>query len=143
VRLRVLLLCFVSVMAAVSIALASYGYASTVTFRAELRGANVVPPNESSARGYLNASYDTLSRRLTWTATQSGLSSKITGIHFHAPASPNKTAGALQTIESLSEGSTTLSEAHAADLIGGYWYVDIHTRAHPQGEIRGQMMRGE
>jgi hypothetical protein len=142
-RLWVLFLRLVFVMPAVSIALASYGYASTVTFRAELKGANVVPPNESSARGYLNASYDTVSRRLTWTGTQSALSSKITGIHFHAPASPNKTAGIVETIESLSEGSTTLSEAHAADLIGGYWYVDIHTRAHPQGEIRGQMMRGE
>jgi len=130
-------------MLAVSISVASYGYASTVTFRAELKGANMVPPNESSARGYLNASYDTLSRRLTWTGTQSGLSSRITGIHFHAPASPNKTSGIVQPIESLSEGSATLSEAHAADLVGGYWYVDIHTRAHPQGEIRGQMMRGE
>lgn len=139
--MRLCLLIFV--ISAVSVALATYGYASTVSFRAELKGANVVPPNESSARGYLNASYDTVSRRLTWTGTQSGLSSKITGIHFHAPASPNKTAGVVETIESLSEGSATISDAHAADLIGGYWYVDIHTRAHPAGEIRGQMIRGK
>ncbi len=139
--MRLCLLIFV--ISAVSVALATYGYASTVSFRAELKGGNVVPPNESSARGYLNASYDTVSRRLTWTGTQSGLSSKITGIHFHAPASPNKTAGVVETIESLSEGSATISDAHAADLIGGYWYVDIHTRAHPAGEIRGQMIRGK
>jgi hypothetical protein len=122
---------------------ATGAFASSVSFRAELNGANVVPPIQTSARGYLDATYDTVTRRLSWTGTQSGLSSKITGIHFHAPARPNKTAGVAKSIESLAGGSAALSEAQAADLIAGTWYIDIHTRAHPEGEIRGQVMRGE
>jgi len=133
----------VTVALAAGLALAAPAFAASVTFRAELKGANVVPPTASSASGYLNATYDTQSRRLTWTGSHSDLSSRVRGIHFHGPARPNENAGSVQGIESLSKGSATLSEAEAADLIAGYWYVDVHTRAHPQGEIRGQVMRGK
>ena len=91
----------------------------------------------------MRATYDTVSRKLSWSGTQGGLSSKITHIDFHGPASPAKAAGVVQPIKSLSGGSTTLSEAEAADLIGGYWNITIHTRSHPEGEIRGQVVRGE
>jgi hypothetical protein len=122
---------------------ATGAFAASVSFRAELNGANVVPPIQTSARGYLDATYDTVTRRLSWTGTQSGLSSKITGIHFHGPARPNKTAEVAKSVESLAGGSAALSEAQAADLIAGTWYIDIPTRAHPEGEIRGQVVRGE
>jgi hypothetical protein len=117
--------------------------AASVSFRAELKAANVVPPREGDARGYLQASYDTVTRRLSWSGTHSDLSSKITGIHFHGPSSPNATAGVVQRIRSLSNGSATLSDREAVELIAGSWYVDVHTRAHPEGEIRGQIGRGE
>jgi CHRD domain-containing protein len=128
---------FVSQLAATS------AFAASISFRAELNGANVVPPIHTPARDYLDATYNTVTRRLSWTGTQSGLSSKITAVHFHAPACPNKTAAVAKSIESLGGGSAALSEAEAADLIAGTWYIDIHTRAHPEGEIRGQVMRGE
>jgi hypothetical protein len=128
---------------AVGVAVPLPAFASTVAFRVELKGANMVPPTASSASGYVHATYDTQSRKLAWSGTQSGLSSKITHIDFHGPASPAKAAGAVQRINSLSGGSATLSDAEAADLIGGYWNITIHTRSHPEGEIRGQMVRGE
>ena len=133
----------VGAMALVVQLAATGALATSITFRAELDGTNVVPPIQTSARGNLDATYDTSSRRLSWTGTQSGLSSKITGIHFHAHSRPSKTAGVSKSVESLAGGSATLSEAEAADLIAGTWYIDIHTRAHPEGEIRGQLMRGE
>jgi hypothetical protein len=34
-----------------------------------------------------------------------------------------------------------LSEAQAADLLGGKWYVNIHTANNPGGEVRGQMLK--
>ena len=117
--------------------------AASVTFRAELKGAHVVPSTASSAVGFLHATYDTESRVLTWTGTHSGLSSKVTRIAFHGPASPNETAGIVESIRRLSGGSAILSEQEAADLIGGYWNITIHTRAHDDGEIRGQLLRGE
>jgi hypothetical protein len=49
----------------------------------------------------------------------------------------------VQPIKSLSGGSTTLSKTEAADLFGGYWNITIHTRSHPEGEVRGQVVRGE
>ena len=118
-------------------------FAASVAFRVALNGANMVPPTASAASGYVRATYDTQSRTLTWTGTVAGLSSKVTRIAFHGPASPAATAGVAQRIRSLSGGSTTLSDAEAAELIGGYWNITVHTRSHPEGEIRGQVVRGE
>ena len=33
----------------------------------------------------------------------------------------------------------TITPAQAADLVEGKWYVNLHTAAHPGGEIRGQV----
>ena len=132
-----------AVALAISFAFPSTAFASTIAFRAELKGAGMVPPTGSGATGYVHATYDTQSRKLTWTGDYSGLSSKVTRIAFHGPAGPATAAGVAQRIRSLSSGSTTLSDAEAADLIGGYWNITIHTRSHPEGEIRGQMARGE
>ena len=133
----------VALALAIGLALPSSAFAASVAFRAELKGANMVPPTASSATGYVHATYDTQSRRLTWTGTVAGLSSKVTRIAFHGPASPAATAGVVQRMSSLSGGSTTLSDAEAAELIGGYWNITVHTRSHPAGEIRGQLVRGE
>jgi hypothetical protein len=38
-------------------------------------------------------------------------------------------------------GSKTLTDAQAAQLESGGWYVNIHTAAHKGGEIRGQVVR--
>jgi hypothetical protein len=131
------------VFVALGVALPWPAFAASVAFRAELNGDNMVPPTASSASGHVYATYDTQSRKLAWTGTYSGLSSKITRIAFHGPAGPAATAGVAQRIRSLSGGSTTLSDAEAAELIGGYWNITIHTRGHPEGEIRGQVVRGE
>ena len=37
------------------------------------------------------------------------------------------------------EGTATLTEAQAADLLAGRWYVNIHTASYPGGELRGQV----
>ena len=132
-----------AVALAIALAFPLPAFAATVTFRAALQGANMVPPTESAASGYVRATYDTQSRELAWTGDYSGLSSKITQIAFHGPASPAATAGVVQRVRRLSAGSTKLSDAEAAELVGGYWNITIHTRSHPAGEIRGQLVRGE
>ena len=37
------------------------------------------------------------------------------------------------------EGSATLTDAQAKELMAGEWYANIHTATNKAGEIRGQM----
>ena len=39
------------------------------------------------------------------------------------------------------KGTATLTDAQAADLQGGRWYINIHTNANRGGEIRGQVLK--
>jgi hypothetical protein len=39
------------------------------------------------------------------------------------------------------EGSATLTDAQATDLLAGRWYVNVHTKANKGGEIRGQVTK--
>jgi hypothetical protein len=39
------------------------------------------------------------------------------------------------------DGSATLTDAQAADLLAGKDYINIHTAANPGGEIRGQVTK--
>ena len=38
------------------------------------------------------------------------------------------------------KGSKELTDAQVTDLMGGKWYFNVHTKEHPAGEIRGQVM---
>lgn len=37
------------------------------------------------------------------------------------------------------KGGAILTDAQAADLMAGKYYINIHTAAHKDGEIRGQI----
>ena len=39
------------------------------------------------------------------------------------------------------EGTATLTDAQASDLMAGLYYVNIHTDAYPNGELRGQFVK--
>jgi hypothetical protein len=43
-------------------------------------------------------------------------------------------------VESPIKGEATLSPEQAQQFTAGEWYVNVHTRDHPAGEIRGQVM---
>ena len=62
--------------------------------------------------------------------------------HIVGPAEPGKNAGImipLKDVASGAQGSATLTDAQAAALKDGKMYVNIHTKAHPGGEIRAQV----
>ena len=116
--------------------------AETQTFKAVLKGEDEVPPNPGYATGAGEFSYDTTTRKLTYKVTHSGLSGLATAAHIHGPAEPGKNAGVAIAFEkpvSPIEGSATLTEAQAADLVAGKLYVNVHTQANKDGEIRGQI----
>src|SRR3954464_15471088 len=129
---------------AIGAAVAFAGPAFADKMEATLDGKPEVPANTSAATGTADIDYDAASKKLSWKLNYSGLSGPATAAHFHGPAEPGKNAGVAVPISNAasgSEGSATLTDAQAADLAGGKYYVNIHTAANPGGEIRGQVTK--
>ena len=124
--------------------MATFALADTVSYKADLQGSQEAPPVPGDGKGSAELTYDTASKKLTWKVTFSGLSGAATAAHFHGPAEPGKNAGVAVPIPGTAsplEGSATLTDAQAADLTGGKWYVNVHTAANKGGEIRGQVVK--
>jgi hypothetical protein len=121
------------------------GPAFAEKMKATLDGKAEVPANASAAKGTADLDYDAASKKLTWKITYSGLSGPATAAHFHGPAEAGKNAGVAVAIPNATaspvEGSATLTDAQAADLAAGKYYINVHTAANPGGEIRGQVMK--
>jgi hypothetical protein len=130
---------------ALGTAIAFAGPAFAEKMKATLNGASEVPPTTSAGKGTADIDYDAASKKLTWKVTYSGLSGPATAAHFHGPAEAGKNAGVAVAIPgataSPAEGSATLTDAQAADLMAGKYYVNVHTAANPAGEIRGQVTK--
>jgi hypothetical protein len=114
-------------------------------FKATMDGKTEVPATTSSGTGTADIDYDPASKKLTWKVTYSGLTGPATAGHFHGPAEPGKNAGVAVPITNIAsspvEGSAVLTDAQAADLEAGKYYVNVHTAANPGGEIRGQVTK--
>ncbi len=127
-----------------SVALAGPAYAEKITMQVPLTSASEVPPNTSAGKGTADVTYDTASKILTWKVTYSGLTGPATMAHFHGPAAPGTNAPVVipfKDTASGAEGSTTLTDAQAADLMAGKYYINVHTEANKGGEIRGQVTK--
>ena len=124
--------------------MAGPAFAETISYKADLKGASEVPASTSKATGTLTATYDTATKKLTWNGSYTGLTGEATAAHFHGPAEAGKNAGVAVPIapaKSPMEGSATLTDVQAADLAAGKWYVNVHTAANKDGEIRGQVLK--
>ena len=135
---------FVAILALIAGLGATSAIAETITLKAELKGSNEVPPNSSPASGAAEAKLNTETKVLTWTVTYKDLTGPAVGAHFHGPSEPGKNAGIVlpfKTVQSPIEGTATLTETQAGDLLAGKWYANIHTAANPGGELRGQMVK--
>lgn len=123
--------------------LAGPAFAAALMFTAELDGGNENPPNPSNATGALSATFDTLTRKLTYTVTYEGLSGPAVAAHFHGPAAPGQNAGVqvpvTTSLDNPIKGAADLTEQQAKALEAGQWYFNIHTKKYPDGEIRGQV----
>ena len=115
---------------------------NTSAMMTRLSGASEVPPVMSSASGTVEATLNKQTSELSWTVTYSGLSGPATGAHFHGPAMAGANAGVVVpmtgSLTSPIRGTASLTAAQVADLMAGKWYVNLHTAANPNGEIRGQ-----
>ena len=75
----------------------------------------------------------------------------MTAAHIHGPAEPGKNAPPViwltkkgdqnPDFPSPFKGTADLTDDQAKDLMAGKYYVNIHTKANPAGEIRGQLAK--
>lgn len=126
----------------------SLAQAAPVSFDVPLTGAQQVPPVQTAGSGDAKLTYDSGTRVVTWNVTFSGLSSQTTMAHFHGPAAAGKNAGVKvwisqkgnMEVTSPISGQATLSPEDAKMFEAGDMYINVHTKDHPGGEIRGQVM---
>jgi len=125
------------------LAFTSPSMAAMVNLKADLKASNEVPANDSKATGSVTATYDDASKKLSWKGSYKDLSGPATAAHFHS-GDAGKNGGVAVPISPNGpsfEGSATLTDAQAADLMAGKLYVNIHTAANKGGEIRGQLTK--
>jgi CHRD domain len=121
-------------------------FAEATKFKANLAASSEVPANDSKGTGVANVSYDAASKTMTWSVTFSALTGSATAAHFHGPADVGANAGVAVPIPGSASpmaGEATLTDEQAADLVAEKWYVNVHTDAHKDGEIRGQMLKAQ
>ena len=120
--------------------------AAPLAFKVDMNGAQQVPPVQTGASGTADLTYDPATRMLTWTVSYAGLSGPATMAHLHGPATQGKNAPPViwlsekgATVSSPIKGQAKLTPEQAQQMMGGEWYINVHTQANPNGEIRGQV----
>lgn len=108
-----------------------------------------VPANNSTASGSADITYNKDNHMLSYTVNWTGLTGEPTMAHIHGTAAKGVNAGVKRDLSSFLQKSTAGSfsdsvmvdgnEIKEDSLLTGYYYINIHTAAHPGGEIRGQI----
>ena len=110
-------------------------------FEAELTGSQEVPPVvDTAAEGEASVSIDYEKLEMKYKIEHSV--KDATAIHFHAPARRGTNAAVIVEVTDLDSsisGTHKLSEEHILHLRSGLIYVNVHSEAHTDGEIRGQV----
>ncbi|WP_440056904.1 CHRD domain-containing protein (plasmid) [Pseudoalteromonas sp. T1lg65] len=117
---------------------------SIITFK--LNGSQQVPMNQSDAMGDGYASYDSTNGELYLRAVTSGIDD-ATAAHIHTGRF-GANGSVLVVLEQDDEvmtdwvtpEGTMIDEATLTTLLSGGHYVNVHTPALPNGEIRGQIL---
>lgn len=126
--------------------------AQAVRYEAQMNAASETPANTSTATGM--AMFTLSGNHLSYHVTVKGLSGPATMAHIHVGAKgasgPPVYSFEIKKVAAgaLAEGSIDLSKEVSKGVSGdslktllanGDAYVNVHTAAHPGGEIRGQI----
>lgn len=135
----------------------SYVNGGPITYAAELRPGNEVPPANSSAFGSALVRFDLVNNTIAWEAVASGIASPtLSHIHrnvagsngpviINFATSPDQIPGGRTRGSgpiSAQQGSAFLASdltALATPATAAGYYVNIHSSAFPGGEVRGQL----
>ena len=99
--------------------------------------------------GAATVTLNTVTGDVTVNGTFTGLTGPPTMAHIHGLATPPATAGVIVTLTATPNstvnttgtltGAGTLNATNLAGMLNGQTYLNIHTTAHPGGEIRGNI----
>ena len=113
-----------------------------VGFSATLNSASAVPANSSTAKGTATALYNRNTGILTINVTWTGMTATAAHIHKGAAGVSGVIIFPFSGVTSpINYTTTVLDLSHEGDLLANLYYVDIHSTAYPNGEIRGQLIR--
>ena len=134
-------------LALLALPLALGARAKPEKFTATLSGASEVPANASKATGKATVTID--GDKLTFELDVSNMSD-ATMAHIHG-AAPGKNGGVLVPLYKsdsaagfsgsgvLAQGTVTVKPEVVKAIEAGDAYVNVHTKANPRGELRGQL----
>ena len=111
------------------------------TFPTLLSGIQEVPANGSQASGYGTVVLNPVSKALSGVLVTNGIVGTAAHIHSGLPGVSGSVIIPLiggPTVWTVPAG-TVLSDAQIASLAAGAYYLNVHTTAAPDGEIRGQL----
>ncbi|HZD91039.1 MAG TPA: CHRD domain-containing protein [Pseudolabrys sp.] len=119
--------------------------AAPTTMKVSLNGAQQVPPVKTDGGGTADLTWDPSTSMIKWHITYSHMSSPVTMAHFHQGADGKNGSVEIwltkkgKPVSSPITGEAKLTAAEAKHLMAGDWYINVHTKKHPAGEIRGQV----
>lgn len=123
---------------------------SNGTFTADLSGANEVPPVTTNGSGTFEMTVNPLAGRIDYTLDVTGVAT-VTMAHIHIgpagangpvaywlydPTGANAPSGSFPVTGTIN----VTSPEHVQALLTDSLYVNVHTTAHPSGEVRGQIV---
>ena len=114
---------------------------TTTTLSATVNGAQQVPANPSTATGNFTGKYDSSNKQLTYTVTYQGFTPTVAHIHLGAPGASGPVAIPFANLASPITGTVTLSDVQATALLNSGMYVNMHSSAYPNGEVRGDIRK--
>lgn len=119
--------------------------AETVRLSASLQPSSEVPPRRPRVRARSTPRTTRPPIRCSGRSLTNTSRGRPPPRSFHGPAPVGQNAGVQVPIPkdelaSPIKGSKELTDAQVTDLMGGKWYFNVHTKEHPAGEIRGQVM---
>ena len=111
-----------------------------MTISATIDNKATVPATPSTATGTLTGDYNKTTNVLNYTVTYQGLTPNKGHFHYGAPGKKGAVIiGFGDVSKSPITGTATLKPETADSLMAGKLYVNLHSDAYGDGEIRGNV----
>ncbi len=110
-------------------------------FSAVLAGAEEVPSNDSAASAVGSLVLGPARDQVKFRLKISGVTPTAAHIHRGIVGVNGSIVYPLEPISEVIEGIQAITKSDVDDLTRRQWYFNVHSVAHPMGEMRGQIVR--